>query len=69
MLLKVHRANVIEQIQPGAPGEIVRADRNGFWVATGSAILSLEEVQLENKKRLPAVEFVKGARIEKGDRL
>src|SRR5712692_8253003 len=68
-LLKIHRANVIEQIQPGAPSEIVRADRNGFWVATGSAILSLEEVQLENKKRLPGVEFVKGARIEKGDRL
>jgi len=68
-LLKVHRANVIEQIQPSTPGEIVRADRNGFWVATGSAILSLEEVQLENKKRLPGVEFVKGAKIGKGDRL
>lgn len=69
MLLKVHRAKVVAPTEPGAPGEIVRADVNGFWVATGSGILSLEEVQLENKKRLPGVEFVKGARIEKGDRL
>ena len=69
MLLKVHRAKVIEPTQPGTPGEIVRADVNGFWVATGAGILSLEEVQLENKKRLPGVEFVKGARIEKGAHL
>jgi methionyl-tRNA formyltransferase len=69
MLLKVHRAKVIEATQPGTAGEIVRADVNGFWVATGSGVLSLEEVQLENKKRLPGVEFVKGARIEKGAHL
>ena len=69
MLLKVHRAKVIEPIQFGVPGEIIRADVNGFWVNTGEGVLSLEEVQLENKKRLPGVEFVKGARIEKGDRL
>jgi methionyl-tRNA formyltransferase len=69
MLLKVHRAKVIEPIQPGAPGEIIKADVSGFWVKTADGALSLEEVQLENKKRLPGVEFVKGARIEKGDRL
>ena len=69
MLLKVHRAKVMEPIQPGSPGEIIKADVSGFWVNTADGALSLEEVQLENKKRLPGVEFVKGARIEKGDRL
>jgi methionyl-tRNA formyltransferase len=68
-LLKIHRAKVVEPTESRVPGEIVRADVNGFWVATGSATLSLAEVQLENKKRVPGVEFVKGARIEKGDRL
>src|ERR1043166_1984432 len=68
-LLKIHRAKVIDQNQAGSAGEIVRADASGFWVATGSGVLSLEEVQLENKKRLPGTEFTKGARIEKGDRL
>ena len=69
MLLKVHRAKVIEPIQPGVPGEVIEADVNGFWVKTGDGVLSLEEVQLENRKRLAGVEFVKGARIKKGDRL
>jgi methionyl-tRNA formyltransferase len=66
-LLKVHRANPIQTNRSGKPGEIVRADSGGFWIATGNGTLSLEEVQLENKKRLPGVEFVKGARIAAGD--
>jgi methionyl-tRNA formyltransferase len=68
-LMKVHRARVIATPEHGNPGEIMRADSNGFWVATGSDILSLEEVQLENKRQLPGVEFVKGARIKTGERL
>jgi methionyl-tRNA formyltransferase len=69
-LLKVHRAAVVTKAQAaGSPGEVLRADSHGFWVATGSGALSLEEVQLENKKRLAGVEFIKGARIQSGDRL
>jgi methionyl-tRNA formyltransferase len=68
-LLKVHRAKIIAAELSGSPGEVVKADRDGFWVDTGSGILGLEEVQLENKKRLPGVEFIKGARIKAGDRL
>jgi methionyl-tRNA formyltransferase len=67
-LMKVHRAKVIATSARGNPGEIIRADGNGFWVATGSGILSLEEVQLENRRRLPGAEFVKGARIRTGER-
>jgi methionyl-tRNA formyltransferase len=68
-LLKIHGAKLVDTTERGAPGEVIRADRNGFWVATGSGVLALEEVQLENKTRLTGVEFVKGARIVKGDRL
>ena len=68
-LMKVHRAKVIATTERGNPGEIIRADGNGFWVATGSGALSLEEVQLENRKRLLGVEFLKGTRIGKGERL
>jgi methionyl-tRNA formyltransferase len=67
-MLKVHRAKVISVEQKGTPGDIVRADAGGFWVATGAGTLALEEVQLENKKRLPGSEFIKGARIKTGDR-
>jgi len=68
-LLKVHRAQVITTERSGNPSEVVRADSTGFWVATASGVIALEEVQLENKKRLAGVEFIKGARIKLGDRV
>ncbi len=68
-ILKVYRAAVISAGDKGSPSEVVRADRGGLWIATGQGILGLEEVQLENRKRLTAAEFIKGARIEKGERL
>ncbi len=68
-LLKVHRAKVVLQPSGKHPGEVIRADGGGFWITTSSGIISLEEVQLENKKRLPGTVFVKGARVNPGDRL
>ena len=65
-LLKVHRAEITTAGEPAAPGEVVRADSTGLWVGTGAGVLNLVEVQMENKKRLPGPEFVRGARIEKG---
>jgi methionyl-tRNA formyltransferase len=68
-LLKIHRAKLVTADIAGSPGEVMRADTDGLWVATGSGLLGLEEVQLENRKRLSGVEFLRGARIKPGDRL
>lgn len=68
-LLKVHRVKFIPDESKGGAGEVVRADANGFWVMTSSGIIGLDEVQLENKKRLAGVEFIRGARVKAGDRL
>ena len=67
-LLKIHRVNVVAADTKGSPGEVMRADAGGLWVATSSGFLGLEEVQLENRKRLSGVEFLRGARIKPGDR-
>jgi methionyl-tRNA formyltransferase len=67
-LLKIYWAKVLPADGKGNPGEVVRADAGGFWVATGAGTIGLEEVQLENKRRLPGAEFIKGARIRTGDR-
>jgi methionyl-tRNA formyltransferase len=67
-LLKVHRSRIIGADTMGNPGEVVKADGGGFWVATGSGVLGLEEVQMENRKRLSGVEFLRGTRIRPGDR-
>jgi methionyl-tRNA formyltransferase len=68
-LLKIHRARAIAGSDPREPGEVVRADGAGFWIATGDGSLSLEEVQLEGKRRVSAVDFIRGARITQGERL
>ena len=68
-LLKVHRAKIIATERTGKPGEVIRADTAGFWIATASGVIELAEVQMENKKRLAGREFIKGARIELGERL
>jgi methionyl-tRNA formyltransferase len=68
-MLKIQRATIVSTERRGSPGEIIRADATGFWLATSSGVLSLEDVQQENKKRLAGVEFIKGARIKPGDRL
>jgi methionyl-tRNA formyltransferase len=66
-LLKIHRAKIVAAEASGNPGEVLRADPGGLWVATGSGIISLEKVQLENRKRLPGAEFLKGTRVKPGD--
>lgn len=68
-LLKVHRAQIVSGQTAKAPGTVLRADGGGFWVGAGDGVLALVEVQLENKKRLPGAEFVKGARVKVGDHL
>jgi methionyl-tRNA formyltransferase len=68
-LLKIHRAAVISAQEKNVPGEVIRADPGGLWIGTGRGILGLEELQLENRKKLAAAEFLRGTRIEKGERL
>ncbi len=60
-ILKIFKSKVIDtssQIDP--PGSVVKSDKNGFHIATGSGILSLEEVQLADRKRMTASEFLRG---------
>ncbi len=47
------------------PGEIIEINKR-FLVGTGEGILEILEMQLEGKKRLPAIEFIKGAKIATG---
>lgn len=49
-----------------APGTIVEVDKNRLLVQTGSGLLSLEEVQLEGKKRMDTAAFLRGCPLEKG---
>lgn len=63
--LKIWKASVIEEETVRQPGTVVRA-KECLWVATGAGLLSLEEVQLEGKKRMEIGAFLRGAAMEEG---
>ncbi|HEX8312370.1 MAG TPA: methionyl-tRNA formyltransferase, partial [Chthoniobacteraceae bacterium] len=54
------------RLNAGQPGEVMRADKNGLLVATGSGGVLLREIQLEGKKRMQAKEFLFGTPVLPG---
>lgn len=58
--LKIFSASIADL--RGKPGQIVRKDRE-LIIATADRALSLEEVQLEGKRRMRASEFLRGVKI------
>lgn len=66
-LLKVHRATV--GTGTGEAGTVIEAEgKHGLIVGTGEGVLALDEVQPAGKKRMSGADFVRGYRIEVGER-
>ena len=54
--------------EAGTPGSIVELTKKNLSVRTGEGALSLLEIQIEGKKRMLVDEFLKGAKLEIGDK-
>lgn len=69
--LKVLRARLAESAGSAAqPGEVIAADpKQGLVVAAGDGAVTLTEVQLQGKKRLPVAAFLNGVKVAPGTRL
>jgi methionyl-tRNA formyltransferase len=67
MLLKIWQAEVAPQ--PGTPGEILRADKNGIVVGCGSESLCILILQREGGRRMTAQEFLAGHPLCAGQKL
>jgi methionyl-tRNA formyltransferase len=65
--LTVLRAAVVPDAR-GAPGELLECGPR-MLVATGSGALEILELVPAGKRALPAAEFLRGARLERGQRL
>ena len=66
--MKIWKARAIDAT--GTPGVILEARRGeGFVVGTGAGSLLVLEVQPEGGRRMMADEFVRGYRIQVGERL
>jgi methionyl-tRNA formyltransferase len=69
--LKLFKAEAISDREPdGDAGQMVESEgKESVWVTTGGGILSLLEVQPEGKRRMKVEEFVRGYRVEPGEKL
>jgi len=68
-ILKVFRAEASPGPVADAPGTVGEAMPGGLPVAVRGGRVCLTEVQLENKKRLPIGDFLRGQRLASGSRL
>lgn len=69
-LLKIYKTRVIPlsryPVVP-SPGKIMEVSKDGVVVATGKDYLSIEELQLEGKRRMKVEEFIAGHKIFAGE--
>jgi methionyl-tRNA formyltransferase len=70
-MLKVYKAKAPAGAYPrrAEPGTVVSVSPEGIEVAAGSGSVVIEEVQMENRKRMAASEFARGYRRLTGKRL
>lgn len=56
--------------QNSVPGEIISGSENsGLIVQTGEGLIKIEKLQLEGRKEMPAVDFLRGHQIKPGEKL
>jgi methionyl-tRNA formyltransferase len=68
-MLKIFSAVGEEISPPESPGKIGTVAKKGLPVAAGNGYVYLQEIQLENKKRMSMPDFLRGFRIAPGDTL
>ncbi len=54
-------------VQNYQPGEIISFDNDKFSVATGRGVISITEIQPENRRRMTTAEYLRGHSITIGD--
>lgn len=67
-MLKIWDADVVEEDSDGIYGEIIRVEKDAFYIKTGKGVLKINEVQLEGKKRMDTASFLRGFHLKEGDR-
>jgi methionyl-tRNA formyltransferase len=58
--LKIYQSRVVERVDDGEPGEILSAAPGTMMVRAGVGALELLEVQPESRRRMSALDFVRG---------
>ena len=56
--LRIWRSKILSETGNQPPGTIIRADKQGIVVQTGTGVLAILELQAAGKKRMSAADFV-----------
>ena len=67
--LKIFKAKTISAATSDSPGTVIEGFPDELWIATGSGVLSIQEIQSESGKRLPTKEFLRGYTLPPGTHL
>ncbi|MBA4397440.1 MAG: methionyl-tRNA formyltransferase [Syntrophus sp. (in: bacteria)] len=67
-ILRIFQAVEMDTISPALPGTLSISE-NELLVSAANGRVSLLDVQLEGKKRMPIQDFLRGCRVKPGDRL
>lgn len=65
----VHAMEIVEAVKGLAAGEMMVRERALYTGCANGTSLRLDEVQVEGKKRMPVGEFLRGYKIETGEKL
>jgi methionyl-tRNA formyltransferase len=65
-MMKIYSATAVEAPVAERPGTIIQT-AGGLRIAAKNGYLEIRELQLESKRRMTAVEFLRGHRIEHGE--
>lgn len=63
---KVYKSRVKSNDGSGVISQVVEVGRDGFSVQTGKGIIEILEVQRAGKKRIPAIDFLRGCQLQPG---
>lgn len=68
--IKLWKVECISKTTTEIPGTVVLSDtKDGLWISTKDAIISVLEIQGENAKRMNISDYLRGNKIEIGERL
>ncbi len=61
---KIWKSKLIDEKTQKKPGEVIRTDQTGIYMACGnSTVLLIEQLQADGKKRMSAAEYLRGNTI------
>jgi methionyl-tRNA formyltransferase len=66
-LLKIYQSKIFDNVQRGEPGEVICTDSK-LVIKTGGSAVEIIEMQQEGKKKLTAEEFLRGYRVNVGEK-